>query len=120
MLPMILVVNTGDQSGFRVKVQASAPMTLTPSDTRELFARECDFPTDRRSVIEAVGDHAITAPTGDETNVETVLDRSEESTYASVSELHSTVMGNLPDDYVGRKFYDDRSSSLHQDTERSL
>lgn len=96
------------------------PMSLSPSDTREAFVRECSFPTDRESVIESVGNLAIASPNGEDIDVETVLERSEETTFVSARELHSTIMGNLPDDYVGRKNYDDRSSTLHQKNERSL
>jgi hypothetical protein len=95
-------------------------MALKPSRTRELFARECSFPSDREAVVETVGNVAIESPNGGETELETVLDRSDETAYESVEELHNTVMANLGDDHVGRKCYDDRSHTSVRETERSL
>ena len=95
-------------------------MSPSPSDTRELFARECSFPTEREAVIDAVGDVVIASPNGDPTDLETVLERSEETSYGSVGELHSTVMANLGEGHVGRKHYDDRSSARRQETELSF
>jgi len=95
-------------------------MALRPSETRELFARKCSFPIDRDAVVEAVGNVAIASPNGDGTDIEAVLSRSDEAEYASVGELHDTVMANLGDDHIGRKHYDDRSSTMTRDTERSF
>lgn len=95
-------------------------MPLRPSNTRELFARQCRFPTDRAAVVDAVGDVQISSPDGEPTDVRTVLERSSTTTYASVAELHSTVMANLPGDHVGRKRYDDRSRTRVRHHERSL
>lgn len=95
-------------------------MALRPSKTHELFARECSFPIDRESVIDTVGDVAITSPHGEHTDVERVLEWSDETTFTSVTELHTTVMANLPDEYIGRKYYDDRSATTPQVTELSF
>lgn len=95
-------------------------MALRPSNTHELFARECSFPIDRESVVDAVGDVAITSPHGEHVDVEGVLASSDETTFASVTELHTTVMANLPDEYIGRKYYDDRSTTAPQVTELSF
>jgi hypothetical protein len=95
-------------------------MSLSPSDTRELFARECSFPTDRGAVTESVGEVDIAAPNGAPVAVETVLERSEETEFETVAELHSTVLANLDDDHVGRKHYDDRSSNPERGTELSF
>ncbi|MFB6089665.1 MAG: hypothetical protein ABEJ97_01285 [Halobellus sp.] len=62
----------------------------------------------------------ITSQNGDGTDIETVLNRGDETTYASVEELHNTVMANLDDDHIGRKHYDDRSSAKAQDDELSF
>lgn len=75
---------------------------------------------DRDAVIETVGNVAIESPNGDKSELETVLTRSDETVYASVEELHSTMMANLGDDHVGRKYYDDRSRTRGRDTELSL
>lgn len=90
------------------------------NEVREQFARECSFPMDRDAVMETVGDVAIESPNGEDSELEAVLTRSGETTYASVDDLHNTVLGNLGDDHVGRKYYDDRSSTPAQDTELSF
>lgn len=95
-------------------------MALKLSETRERLDRECSFPIERDAVIDAVGDVAIQSPNGDESDLETVLTRSGETTYASVDDLHNSLLGNLGDDHVGRKYYDDRSSTPAQETELSF
>lgn len=95
-------------------------MALSPSETRELFRRECQFPTEREVVVETVGEVAIASQNGPETDVESVLNWSEETSYETVSELHATVMANLPDEHIGRKYYDDRSSATAQGSELSF
>jgi len=95
-------------------------MALSPSETRDLFRQACQFPTDHETVVEAVGDVAITSENGGNTDVETVLERSDATTYGSVAELHETVMANLTDEHIGRKYYDDRSSATVRETEVSF
>ncbi|WP_251342843.1 hypothetical protein [Haloplanus halophilus] len=95
-------------------------MILRPSDTRELFARKCDFPAEEAAVVDAVGDVGIDSPNGETTDVRTVLERSSATRYASAADLHSTVMANLPADHVGRKRYDDRSRTAVRTTELSV
>jgi len=95
-------------------------MALKLSETRDRFDRECSFPTDRDAVIATVGDVAIQSPNGDASDLETVLTRSGETTYASADGLFNAVLGNLGDDHIGRKYYDDRSSTPAQDTELSF
>jgi len=95
-------------------------MALKPAETRELFARECSFPIDRDAVIERLGDVAIESPNGDGSDLATVLARSSDSSYGSAEELFTTLMGNLGDEHVGRKHYDDRSSTQNDDSELSF
>lgn len=86
-------------------------MALSPGRTRDLLARECHFPSEHDAVIEAVGDVSVTSPNGDDTDVETVLQRSDTARFETVDELHCTLMANLGAEHVGRQRYDDRSSS---------
>lgn len=95
-------------------------MVLRPSETRELFARQCSFPTGREAVVDAVGEVSVRSPNGDATTLRAVLERSSASTFASPADLHSTVMANLPGDHVGRKRYDDRSRTPGRHLELSL
>ncbi|QKY19122.1 hypothetical protein B4589_001540 [Halolamina sp. CBA1230] len=95
-------------------------MALKPAETRELFDRECSFPINRDAVLERVGNLAIESPNGEDSELEVVLSRSSDTTYTSAEELHNTLMGNLGDDHVGRKYYDDRSNTNTHDTELSF
>jgi hypothetical protein len=95
-------------------------MILRPSETRELFARQCSFPTGQSDVVDAVGEVGVRSPNGDTTDIRSVLERSSTSTFASAAELHNTVMMNLSGDHVGRKRYDDRSRTPARNTELSL
>jgi hypothetical protein len=95
-------------------------MILRPSETRELFARQCSFPTEQDAVVDAVGEVGVRSPNGDTTDIRSVLERSSASTFASATELHDTVMANLPADHVGRRRYDDRARTAHRTTQLSL
>lgn len=95
-------------------------MALPPAETLELFDEACTFPADEEAVVEAVGDVTIEAQNGDSTAVATLLERSEETSYASARALHSTVLSNLPDEHVGRKHYDDRSTTRQRESELSF
>ncbi|QKY19216.1 hypothetical protein B4589_002060 [Halolamina sp. CBA1230] len=95
-------------------------MPLKPADARELFVRECSFPMDQEAVVETVGNVAIESMNGDESDIETVLARSSETTYSSVEQLHNALMANLGDEHIGRKYYDDRSSVTTRSTELSF
>lgn len=106
--------------GMQRGEQRRDPMALKPAETHELFARECSFPMDRDAVIDRLGDVAIESPNGDGTDLATVLARSSDRSYVSAEELFTTLMGNLGDEHVGRKFYDDRSSTANDGTELSF
>lgn len=95
-------------------------MALSPTETRELFERKCQLPTDQESIVDAVGDTAVVAPTGESSTVETILQRSAETEYESIEALHSTVMANLSDEHIGRKHYDDRSPNPARDGDVSF
>ena len=69
------------------------------------------YPTSTDSVVDQAGEVVVDAP--DEDNSETIgdiLSRVDAETYGSAHELYTTILGNVSDDYIGRKFYDDRGS----------
>lgn len=88
-------------------------MPLSPSETRDLIAEECEFPANHEIVFELVGDRQIDSPDGDSVSLKDVLSRSENHQYETVAGLHHMILANLSDDHVGRKHYDDRSRNLH-------
>ncbi len=83
------------------------------SETRNLFVSSLSFPADRDTVIKEVGDVEIDAPAGDPDRIEHVLTRTDQTTYESAEELHDVLVTFVGDQYIGRKFYDDRGANLH-------
>jgi hypothetical protein len=80
-------------------------------ETRDLFARELTFPTSQQAVIEAIGDEDLQAPTGQSETIEEVLDRTSNEQYRSADELYDALMTFVSDEFIGRKFYDDRGTT---------
>lgn len=79
-------------------------------ETLGLFDDELEFPTDRDTAIDAVGDVEIEAPNGGDVTIGELLGRSETAEFSSAEELHQTLSTFVGDAFVGRKFYDDRGS----------
>ena len=82
------------------------------SELHEFLEREFEYPIDHASVIERIGTIRIAAP--EERSAETVskiIDPLDQQTYDSADELFETIIGNLGDEYIGRKFYDDRGGN---------
>ncbi|MCT9094896.1 hypothetical protein [Haloarchaeobius sp. HME9146] len=73
---------------------------------------ELQYPVDLDSVLDHIGSTEVEAPdtTGSET-IETILRPLGTDTYNSATELLETILGNLSDEYIGRKFYDDRGGN---------
>lgn len=81
-------------------------------ELRGFLESELDYPVDGRSVVERVGGVEVEAPDlADSETVATVLGRLEEATYDSADELFEALVGALSDEYIGRKFYDDRGGN---------
>jgi hypothetical protein len=78
------------------------------NETRQLFEQACDYPVDRETLVERLGTVQLEAPTGDETAIASVFERCETETYDSADEVFDTLVGNVGDTFVGRKYYDDR------------
>lgn len=73
---------------------------------------EFEYPIDQTAVIERIGTIEIDAPAQRETQtISEVLGSVGDEKYDSHGELFDTVIGNVSDDYIGRKFYDDRGSN---------
>lgn len=73
---------------------------------------ELAFPIDRASVVARVGDVDVEAPDAQETEtISAIIGPVGQETYASADELFTTILGNVSDEYIGRKFYDDRGAN---------
>jgi hypothetical protein len=79
-------------------------------ETRDLFVRELTFPTSHQAVVEAIGEVELQAPTGQTETVEEILDRTTSEQYRNADELYDALMTFVSDEFIGRKFYDDRGS----------
>ncbi|MFB6087099.1 MAG: hypothetical protein ABEJ85_01150 [Haloarculaceae archaeon] len=81
------------------------------SNVRTHLEQECHFPVDHETLVEEIGGITIEAPRAEPETVETVLNRTEETTYQSVDDVYATLVGTVDDAYIGRKFYDDRGGA---------
>lgn len=77
-------------------------------EVREALASSLDAPIDKKRVVEDHGDTELRAPTGETETIEEVLEREDVDSYRSVNELVESIEGNVCEDFVGRKHYDDR------------
>lgn len=81
------------------------------SDAHQLFEQACDFPTEHETVVTQLGEVVLTTPGGESSTVEEILERTDETGYQSADDLYASLLGNLDEDFVGVKYYDDRSGS---------
>jgi hypothetical protein len=80
-------------------------------ETSGFLKDELTYPIDQTSVIEKIGEREIEAPNQQENEtIAVIIDPIGREKYFSSDELFNTIIGNLSDDYIGRKFYDDRGS----------
>jgi len=80
-------------------------------ETRKLFDRELSFPVTCEQVGAEVGHVEPEPPNGDPEALADVLDRCEVDEFRSADELYDAVVSLVGDQYVGRKFYDDRGAA---------
>ena len=89
-------------------------------ETRDLFARKLEFPVPRETVVETVGSTELTPPDGENTTIQSVIERSEVEEFASADDLYDTLMSRVGAQFVGRRYYDDRGSMPKQDDESEV
>lgn len=78
---------------------------------------EFSYPVDLRTVIERSGDLRIEAPNAvDAQGLASILEPLGDDTVDSADELFDIVYGNLNDDFIGRKYYDDRGDNPTEGT----
>ena len=89
-------------------------------ETRDLFSRELEFPVTCERVVDSVGDVELESPSGSAERIGTVLDRCDAEEFASPDELYGALVTFVGEAYVGRKGYDDRSSTTTREDEVSF
>ena len=78
----------------------------------EWIETEFEFPLIKTTVIDRAGDLKIDAPDrADSETLDTILEGGGDETYRSREDLMNAIRGNLSDEYIGRKYYDDRGSN---------
>lgn len=82
------------------------------AELRHRLERDLDYPVDRHTVIQSLGSLEIDAPNGHAETVEEILERSGETEFGSTDEVYLDLIGCVGDQYVGRKYYDDRSHNV--------
>lgn len=81
------------------------------TDTQELFDDACEYPADMATLTEHLGDVEIEAPTGETTTLSTVFDRGTARTFQTPGEAYTSMLSNLDESFIGRKYYDDRGDN---------
>jgi hypothetical protein len=82
------------------------------SDLQAVVEELVSFPAGHATVIDQVGSLTIQSPSGNSITVQEILDPVRVETYDSTTDLYSTIVGNLDDSFIGRKYYDDRGGNL--------
>lgn len=83
------------------------------NDLRAYLEAELSYPVTLSAVREQVGQVTVVAPESDESEtLASIVENVEADSYESADELFETVVSRLPDAYIGRKYYDDRGSSV--------
>ncbi|WP_128225463.1 hypothetical protein [Halobacteriaceae bacterium SHR40] len=88
------------------------------NELQTFLEEELTYPVDQESVLAEIGSTELEAPDADETEmVSEIIGDVGQETYKSAEELFSTIIGNVGDEYIGRKFYDDRGGNSPSDSE---
>lgn len=78
-------------------------------DLPDLLDSRIDYPAETARVLDRVGETRVDAPDlADSKTVEDLLEHRRGETFDSHDELFEAILSSLPDEYIGRKFYDDR------------
>ncbi|WP_267641389.1 hypothetical protein [Haloarchaeobius amylolyticus] len=73
---------------------------------------ELQYPIELESVLDRIGALEVEAPNESDTDtVAAILGPLGSDRYNSAQELLETILGNLSEEYIGRKFYDDRGGN---------
>ena len=81
------------------------------SNLRGFLDESVEFPITHDSLVGQLDGVEITAPTGGSVPVDEVLNRVGEPSYESSEVLYATLVGNLDDRFIGRKYSDGRGGA---------
>lgn len=81
------------------------------SETEQLFEQAFEFPVAHETVVGQLGEVELKTPSGDAVTINAILKRTNENTYQSPEGLYMSLLRNLEDGFIGRKYYDDRAGT---------
>ncbi|GAA0527368.1 hypothetical protein SAMN04488066_11431 [Halorubrum aquaticum] len=77
----------------------------------ESLERELTYPIESETVVDRMGTVRIEGPNGDgDQTIASILEPIGTTSFDSADGLFATIYGNLSDDHIGRKYYDDRGT----------
>lgn len=83
---------------------------------RGILEESITYPADSQTVNEQIGRLVLDAPGATDTvTVGTVLSGLDEDRFDSAATLFESIYANLPESYVGRKYYSDRGGHVEAD-----
>lgn len=90
---------------------------MRPPRLRGYLNEKFEFPVNRARVVERAGDVTIDAPDDDDSeSISVMLERDNDDPYETPEDLFASIYGSLDDSYIGRKYYDDRGSTVEEVT----
>lgn len=81
------------------------------SDTERIVDELLEFPVTHETVLEKIGVIKITSPAGESVTIREILGPVEEERYLTSDALYASIVGNLDETFIGRKYYDDRGGT---------
>jgi len=81
---------------------------MRASETRQLVEQALEYPVTHEQLIEQLGRVELESPRGGGRTLAGVFESVEPTTYRSSDHVFETIMGNLDESFIGRKYYDDR------------
>ncbi|WP_049915253.1 DUF5789 family protein [Haloferax mucosum] len=81
-------------------------------DLPSLLESELTYPVDTGRVVDQIGAVELDTPAADASEpISVIIAPLGPTTFDSADELYNTILGNVSDEFIGRKFYDDRGAN---------
>ena len=88
-------------------------MNVESNKLYDMLEDSIEYPANSNTVKETVGNVEITAPDIEKSlSISQLLEHMEEDTFSSSNDLSEAIHSLLPEAYIGRKYYDDRSDNV--------
>jgi hypothetical protein len=88
---------------------------MRPPRLRGYLNEKFEFPVDRARVVKRAGNVTIDALDDDDSeSISAMLERDNDDPYEIPEDLFASIYGSLDDSSIGRKYYDDRGSTVEE------